>query len=561
MSDVIFAPARNAQETRPGEVTNFSIGEGIAGWVDKAANEKVRVQIFLNDSLICETSAGRPTGRDDAGRTAGFLFNVRHLADYLGTGDRIQVRCRGSALELPGARRTYVCSNTSPSRAAELIEKVASGYIFTKNGAFQLSKRVDEKWKSDIIGFHKQLRRFFKRRFGYDLFPFFGTLLGAVREGDIIANDDDFDLAYISKHNTPEKIEAEFVQIASKLMQRGYKLKVGQTRATMKVRKQKGLRVDIYYCWFDRDGKFQVSFGYNGPEALKSPGFANLVAKKIGQSEVLVPECSEAILAQLYGESWRIPDQGFSHGKRKIDKRYLISQVSVEQIHWRNFYRHHTFTEPSPFARFVLEHVSKAPPDLVVEFGCGMGRDALFFGKSGLKAVAADLATDGLAQARKISGELGIRNCQFVRANVAVADDIRSVFAIKDVQATIKSGGALMVYCRFFLHSITLGTERLLFATLRELMPVGSLLAAEFRTDEDQYLPKVFGTDHYRRYINCAEFMKRMREVYGFEVAFEKQGTGLSPYKKEDPHLCRVVATKTAGSTARAEARLLLTSL
>ena len=51
-------------------------------------------------------------------------------------------------------------------------------------------------------------------------------------------------------------------------------------------------------------------------------------------------------------------------------------------------------------------------------------------------------------------------------------------------------------------------------------------------------------TSHYRRFQNAEELRDSLDSTHGFEVLHSEEGTGLSPYKGEDPVLCRVVARR-----------------
>src|SRR5690606_19165510 len=47
------------------------------------------------------------------------------------------------------------------------------------------------------------------RDFGFDAFIVGGTLLGAVRNGDVLEHDDDADTAYLSKYSHPSDVALE----------------------------------------------------------------------------------------------------------------------------------------------------------------------------------------------------------------------------------------------------------------------------------------------------------------------------------------------------------------
>ena len=103
--------------------------------------------------------------------------------------------------------------------------------------------------------------------------------------------------------------------------------------------------------------------------------------------------------------------------------------------------------------------------------------------------------------------------------------------------------GAVMFYLRFFLHAIDEAAQADLMEVLAAVARPGDMFAAEFRTNLDEAGSKVHG-QHYRRYQDPDEFVASLEREHGFEVLYRHEGTGLSPYHEEDPHLCRVVARR-----------------
>jgi len=47
-------------------------------------------------------------------------------------------------------------------------------------------------------------------------------------------------------------------------------------------------------------------------------------------------------------------------------------------------------------------------------------------------------------------------------------------------------------------------------------------------------------TDHYRRFINVKEFIKKI-EKNNFEIIEIKQGINLSKFGSDNPHICRLI--------------------
>ena len=69
---------------------------------------------------------------------------------------------------------------------------------------------------------------------------------------------------------------------------------------------------------------------------------------------------------------------------------------------------HYVFgTAPSDWAREIAHLVR--PGDAVLDLGCGEGRDSVFFAELGAVVTGVDLSTDGLAKARRLARQRGMR--------------------------------------------------------------------------------------------------------------------------------------------------------
>jgi SAM-dependent methyltransferase len=249
----------------------------------------------------------------------------------------------------------------------------------------------------------------------------------------------------------------------------------------------------------------------------------------------MLPAASPAILEQTFGKGWRTPDRGFKHQSpsRKIDKAYFVAQPRLSALYWKQFYRDNNVTDGSPFAKFVA---GRLPPQCtIIEIGCGTGRDAVFFAEHGHAVFGADRAEEGVKRASAAAGERGLQTS----FSVVDASHRKGLAAfIGGVPVSARG----VVYMRFFLHSIPVEVQELIFDEVSRL-PSGYLLALEFRTDKDALQPKVYG-EHYRRYIKPSSVIESL-ERRGFKIDFEEEGTGLSPFGEEDPHLARILARKT----------------
>lgn len=169
----------------------------------------------------------------------------------------------------------------------------------------------------------------------------------------------------------------------------------------------------------------------------------------------------------------------------------------MQNKYWKDFYKTAEVLPPSSFAEWSAPLMKSE----VVELGCGNGRDLRYFLEKGIKATGVDSAF----------GE--------------------------DVEEYIKKHKSPeYVYTRFFWHSINRELQKKILKWTK------SYIFIEARTTEDRDRPKVFG-DHTRHFVHIGNLLTDLYKN-GFVIVEFKEGTGLSPFKDEDPYLVRVFAKK-----------------
>lgn len=213
-----------------------------------------------------------------------------------------------------------------------------------------------------------------------------------------------------------------------------------------------------------------------------------------------------------------------------------------ETSYWSNFYEQHDFSNGSTFFEFL----SKLPelPRTIIDIGCGQGRDSFAFAKTGKQVLGIDKSDVGVSNAsdRALAENLGDR-LSFAACDVSEVNDVQAALANARESA---NNGELCYYMRFFLHSIPEESQQTLLTVIAADARPGDVFAVEFRTDKDEDHTRTFGDTHYRRYQNADDFSKQLRDRYGWEIVFETEGQGLSPYGEEDPTLYRAVAVYPA---------------
>lgn len=222
-----------------------------------------------------------------------------------------------------------------------------------------------------------------------------------------------------------------------------------------------------------------------------------------------------------------------------MTERVNTHDTSSEAAYWAKFYEKHDFNEGSSFFEFI----NNLPdfPDMVIDIGCGQGRDSFAFALAGKQVYGLDRSDVGIRNASDKASSASLDSLSFDTCDVSNIDELSARIAVARERV---NGGEVCFYMRFFLHSIPEDTQDALLQTLASQAKPGDVFAAEFRTDKDEDHNRVFGDTHYRRYQNADDFSKRLQTEYGWDIAFETESRGLSPYKDEDPTLYRVVATR-----------------
>jgi SAM-dependent methyltransferase len=513
----------------------------LTGWLPADA-PRTDVVIKLNGAPIATARASSRVSLPDGRHYLEFTRAIAAVRSYAGAGDELTVEWQGQTLPVVGCGRAQRFS-TGVSRADDLLKLIEDGYVLNKYGKVQKSVKFDRQWQSEIFDLYARLKQDIADDMNLDLFPFYGTLLGAIREQGFIGHDNDFDVVYISEYSTPDEVRSEFVRLCQALIKRGYQLHFTKTHVWVRLPGSRSNRrkIDIFFSWFTSGDQFQVSYGYHGPPVLKSPEFFKFRSEKLGDAEIAVPANSEDILTQLFGLNWRTPDPGFSHlsDSRIVDRNYWLSPSELTVLHWAQFYRDNAPAEPSPFALEMTRRLGE--PGAVIELGCGSGRDSIYFASQGWRVWASDRSTEAIDRATHAGAGKMADNPHFSSVDASSPAQLQDF--VKHVLDATAESNQLVFYFRFFLHAVDEQTEQTIFDTLVNTIARPFRLCAEFRTAEDRRLAKAHG-QHYRRYIDTDEFVARLRGRWGFELDHFEKGQGLSPFGDEDPFLCRIIARR-----------------
>ncbi|NDY90969.1 hypothetical protein [Ideonella livida] len=133
-----------------------------------------------------------------------------------------------------------------------------------------------------------------------------GTLLGLVREGRLLAHDDDIDLAVLLPAGSAAEVRRRRAEFTQALESAG--LSISERPAHWKVMRL-GIPFDIFPGWVDQAGQVHI-YPYCGGQ-LPATALLPLVEREFRGVALPLPAQPEALLAVNYGEGWRQPDPTF----------------------------------------------------------------------------------------------------------------------------------------------------------------------------------------------------------------------------------------------------------
>lgn len=375
---------------------------------------------------------------------------------------------------------------------------------------------------------------------GVPAFISYGTLLGAVRNGQLIGHDNDIDVAYVSEHPHPVDVAREAYRVERALRDHGWVVRRGSgVRINVRLRlSDNSMRcVDVFTAhWVDGVLFIPSDTGFRLPRETILP----LTTVELLGRQVPAPAQSERLLAATYGDNWRVPDPSFRYTTPRWLSRRLggwFGGLIAHRKHWDSFYsksRAEVPTDPTPFARWVADEYPSTRP--LVDLGTGTGRDALWFASAHRRHVTAIDYSMGAVNR-------GVRHSR--------ADKLPAKFELLnlyDTRGVLAFGARLSreeepvdLYARFTLHALDEPGQDLVMRLASMSLRRGGLLFLEFRTPRDRGRKRFF-EDHARNLIRPADAIARI-EAAGGHVVHRDEGTGLAPFKGEDPYVCRLVAS------------------
>lgn len=314
-----------------GRVTDLGFLSGepgpVRGWVGSGSGVDTTVHLMVNGFSVASTDAA-PSA--EGHRT--FSFNCTELMEYLGDGDIVSLESGGRPLPVEDGGERLLFHPGYGSRFDVLHQKLAKGFVFENLG--KLVEGNTSRRKTATLSLYEDVRRLIGTEVGYELYPIYGNLLGAIRENDFIPHDvGGFDVVYISRHARADLVRDEFASICRLLVDRGYHLKLKPWSAYVRPRGLKDAFVDLNYAWFNEDGELNISYGWRHAPVTDQGLVAFPREAPLGSHWVPVPGNAEAVLTQIYGPAWVTPNQGYvPEEELKRAENYLLTDTELAAI-------------------------------------------------------------------------------------------------------------------------------------------------------------------------------------------------------------------------------------
>jgi SAM-dependent methyltransferase len=248
---------------------------------------------------------------------------------------------------------------------------------------------------------------------GIEPFLAYGTLLGAVREGQVLGHDSDADLGYVSRYTTPVDVARESFRVQRTLAEHGWNTtRYSGSAFKVLVTPEPGVSIglDVFGGFLD-EGRLYL-MGEIGTE-FERDWIHPLGSCDLGGRAMPVPARPEKLLQATYGPGWRVPDPAFKFTTPPRTVRALEDWFRGTQPGMRHWERQAStgagqgLRDPSQLARRAAVAAAELGAE-VLDVGAGRGADSLWLAQQGLPVTAYDYVPRALQQAQRRARHQGL---------------------------------------------------------------------------------------------------------------------------------------------------------
>jgi len=370
---------------------------------------------------------------------------------------------------------------------------------------------------------------------GLDAYLNYGALLGAVRDGAMIAHDSDTDVCYLSHQTSPADLILESYRIERMMRARGWRLlrmSGGDVKLLLPLSDGRTCHIDVFVAFRVAGTFYQLG---NRSGRLPESAILPLSTIELHGFTFPAPAHPEEMLAFVYGPGWRVPDPSFKYtdpvdGIRRLDG--WLRGFREDMGSWTEFYRGSVATVPrtrSSFARWVDAQLPRGAA--VADLGSGLGRDALWFASTGRPVVAYDFCRTS----RRTLGRRARRRQLAVETRPLILNELRSVLA---TGAELARDGRHL-YARQLLGCLDDPARANFWTLARMASRGGGRLHLEFSAVTDDPSATDPAPAGLVRRLAPAD-VRREIEASGGTVLYEELGPGEDMLDHYDPHVCRM---------------------
>lgn len=242
---------------------------------------------------------------------------------------------------------------------------------------------------------------------GHDVYIVGGTLLGIVRDGALMAHDDDVDLAFYCRAENPIDVGLASYEMERALLKRGHTV-VRHSLAHLEIEffnedGEPDHYVDIFTGFF-HEGLYCQPFALRGPEVVASD-LVPVRSYEVDGVELPGPPNPQAWLNYAYGSSWRVPDPTFKFiTPRETRMRFegWFGVFNRGRVYWDKAYLEREKSVGFADARGSIDAFLRDVPEgaRILDLGCGDGRWSAEIARRGHKVTAVDYSHEALRLAR-----------------------------------------------------------------------------------------------------------------------------------------------------------------
>jgi hypothetical protein len=370
---------------------------------------------------------------------------------------------------------------------------------------------------------------------GLDAYLNYGALLGAVRDGAMIAHDSDTDVCYLSRTTSPADLILESYRIERELKARGWtllRMSGGDIKLLLPLSDGRQCHIDVFVA-FRVDGTFYQLGNRSG--SLPESAILPLSTIELHGHTFPAPARPEEMLAFVYGPGWRVPDPSFKYadpvaGIRRLDG--WLRGFRTDMGLWTDFHRGPGSSIPrtgTTFVRWVGAQLPKGAA--VADLAAGNGRDAMYLARRGRDVAAYDFCRSARGRLERRSARRGLT----IDVRLLILNELRSVLVAGAELAREKRH----LMARHLLGCLDEAGRANLWTLGRMASRGGGKLYLEFSATTDDLDAVDPEPAHLVRRLDPAE-IRREIEATGGIVRLEEIGPGEDMLDQYDPSVCRM---------------------